>query len=126
MSWSEETGLLSVFASDRRAPPHPFRSMPLLHIALQEGFNGDDVVLEVGGREVFRQSGVKTRTQIGLAASHELQVPNGATEVRISLPKRSLNATVSVDVTEDIYLGFSVSPEGKLQHVVSKEPFGYV
>jgi hypothetical protein len=35
--------------------------MALLHIALQEGFTGDDVVVRVQGEEVFRKEDVTTR-----------------------------------------------------------------
>jgi hypothetical protein len=35
--------------------------MSLLHIALQEGFNDDTVVIRVNGSEVFHKAGVKTR-----------------------------------------------------------------
>ncbi|MGH7945829.1 MAG: hypothetical protein ACREH8_19205 [Opitutaceae bacterium] len=100
--------------------------MPLLHTALQEGFSGEEVVVRVGGREVLHQSGVKTRTQIGLAATHEVQVPPGPVSIQISLPGRTLDLTVPLQVTKDTYLGVSVSPEGKIRHTVTHEPFGYV
>lgn len=100
--------------------------MPLLHTALQEGFSGDEVVLRVDGREVFHQSGVKTRTQIGLATTHEMQVPPGPVAVNLSIPNRNLELTLPLQLTHDTYLGVSVSPAGKLQHTVTHEPFGYV
>ena len=100
--------------------------MPLLHTAFQEGFSGDEVVLRVGGREVFRRSGVKTRTQIGLAATHELQVPAGPVSVEVSLPGRRLDLTVPLQIAQDTYLSISISPEGTIRHAVSHEPFGYV
>lgn len=100
--------------------------MPLLHTALQEGFAGDEVVLRIGGREVFHEPRVTTRTQIGLAATNEAQVPAGPVTVEVSLPGRKLNFTVPLQVTQDIYLGVSVTPEGKIRHVVAHEPFGYV
>lgn len=100
--------------------------MPLFHTALQEGFAGDEVVLRIGGREVFHQPNVKTRTQIGLAASHESQVPAGPLSVEVSLPRRNLQLTLPLQIAKDTFLGVSVSPDGKLQHVVAHEPFGYV
>lgn len=100
--------------------------MPLLHIALQEGFTGDEVVLRIDGREVFRKPDVKTRTQIGRAATHEEQVSNGPLSVDVSLPRRKLQLAISLQIARDTYLGVSISPEGKLQHVVAHEPFGYV
>jgi hypothetical protein len=100
--------------------------MPLLHTALQDGFVDDEVVLRVGGREVFRQAHVKTRMQIGLAASHETRVPSGPVSVEVSLPQRKLDVTLPLQITQDTYLGVSVSPEGEIRHVVAHEPFGYV
>ena len=35
--------------------------MPQLRVALLEGFTGETVIIRVNGREVFRESGVKTR-----------------------------------------------------------------
>ncbi len=46
--------------------------MVLLHIAFQEGFTDDTVVVRVNGREVFRKGSVKTRLQIGYADSFEV------------------------------------------------------
>jgi hypothetical protein len=100
--------------------------MPLLHTALQEGFSGDEVVLRLDGREVFHRSGVKTRTQLGLAATHEASVPSGAVSVEVSLPARNLHLRLPLQITEDTYLGVSITPEGEIQHVVTHEPFGYV
>ena len=100
--------------------------MPLLHTALQEGFSGDEVVIRLGSREVFHQTGVTTRTQIGLATTHEMQVPAGPVSVDILLPARRLNLSLPLQVAQDTYVGISVSPAGQLEHVVSHEPFGYV
>jgi hypothetical protein len=100
--------------------------MPSLHIALQEGFSNDDVALRVAGREVFRQSKVNTRTQIGLAARHDANVPIGPLSVEISIPTRQLDLAVPLQIRQDTYLGISVTPEGQIRHIVSHEPFGYL
>lgn len=100
--------------------------MPLLHIALQEGFSADDVVVRFGGREVFHPTGVTTRTQIGLAATHEEQVPAGTVSVEVLLPARQAKLSQTLQVTQDTYLGVSVTPAGQIEHVVRHEPFGYV
>lgn len=98
----------------------------MLHTALQEGFSGDEVVVRIDGREVFHRSGVKTRTQIGRAATHEENVPAGAVAVEISLPARKLGLRLPLQLTQDTYLGVSLTPEGQIAHVLSHEPFGYV
>ncbi len=101
-------------------------AMPLLHTALQEGFAGDAVVLRVNGREVFHREGVQTRRQIGLAATHEEQLPAGPITIEVSLPERQLTEILPLSLSHDTYLGVSVNPQGKLTHVISREPFGYV
>jgi len=100
--------------------------MPTLHTALQEGFTGDEVILRIDGREVFHKSGVKTRLQIGLAATHEALVTPGAVTVELEFPARRLAQSVPLQVAEDTYLALSVEPNGTLRHKVSREPFGYV
>jgi len=100
--------------------------MPTLHTALQEGFADDEVILRIDGREVFHKTGVKTRLQIGLAATHEEPVNSGPVSVEVELPARKLTRTLPMVVTEDLFLGVSLEPVGTLRHVVSREPFGYV
>lgn len=100
--------------------------MPRLHTAFQDGFDDDRVILRVAGSTVFDQSHLKTRTQIGLAATHEAEIPLGPVVVDLSLPGRHLSTTVPLNVTHDTYLGFSVTPSGQLEHVVAHEPFGYL
>jgi len=60
--------------------------MKLLHIAFQEGFADDTVVIRVNGKEVFRKASVKTRTQIGYAGSFEVNVQEGSVNVEVTLP----------------------------------------
>lgn len=100
--------------------------MPVLHTALQDGFNGDEVIMRVAGREVFRQPAVRTRTQIGLAATQDIAVDSGSVAIEVALPQRHIAQNLSLQVTKDTYLGLSVLPDGSLRHVVSDEPFGYV
>ncbi|HEX6745736.1 MAG TPA: hypothetical protein VF092_00375 [Longimicrobium sp.] len=62
--------------------------MPTLKIDLREGFDGDTVLVRVGGREVYRRSGVRTNYSIGLADRVETEVGPGPVEVRVELPER--------------------------------------
>lgn len=100
--------------------------MPLLHTALQDGFDDDEVVLRVAGRDVFHQPHVRTRNQIGLAATHEVSLGVGPVSVEIVLPRRKLELKVPLQITQDTYLGVSLTPQGEFRHVVTYEPFGYV
>ena len=99
--------------------------MPQLHIALLDGFTGDTVVIRVNGREVFRESGVKTRMQISRAATFDVDVPAGAATVEVEVPERAAAARIEVPVAEAAHLGISLSREGKVEHSVQDEPFRY-
>jgi hypothetical protein len=100
--------------------------MALLHIALQDGFMDDTVVISVNGKEVFRMAGVKTRFQIGYADSFELKGQEGSVNVEIALPLRRLSESILLQVSTPVYLGVSVTPEGGLSYRISHEPFGYL
>ena len=100
--------------------------MRLLKIDFQEGFVDDTVVVAVNGREVGRQEGLRTRTQIGYAGSMELEVEPGPTTVGLRVPGKDLAADVPVDAAGDVYLGVSLSPERGIECRVSQRPFGYL
>ena len=95
-----------------------------LRIALQDGFDGDTVVVKVNGKEVFKQQHIKTKRQIGKAASFEVEVEGGSAKVEVSLPLKNLSEIISVKVSGEAYLGISVV-EDKIEHRVSSEPFRY-
>ncbi len=98
--------------------------MKALRIALQDGFEGDQVVVKVNGKEVFKQENVKTKRQIGKAASFEVEVEEGTANVEVSLPLKNLSETIAFKVSGEAYLGVSIA-EGKIGHKVSSEPFRY-
>jgi hypothetical protein len=68
-----------------------------IHLALQDGFDGDDVVLRVDGSEVYRGEDVTTRTQISHAADMHLDVPDRPFELDVDIPTRSVRETVQID-----------------------------
>lgn len=98
--------------------------MPTIRIALQDGFEGDTVVIKVNGKEVFNQESVKTKRQIGKAAAFEFEVDEGPTSVEVSLPLRNLSETIALKVSGEVYLGISVI-ENRIEHRVSSDPFRY-
>jgi hypothetical protein len=98
--------------------------MPLLHVALQEGFSGEPVVVSVNDRELFRKDDVRTRTQIGRADSFELTLPAGDT--RIAVTARGTTTPIPVSLSGDQYVGVSLTPQGTIVHKLSTEPFGYL
>jgi hypothetical protein len=98
--------------------------MPLLHIALQEGFESDPVSISVDGQEIFKKDAVRTRTQIGLADSVEVTRPAGG--VTIEIRARGTTAKLTPTLTENLYVGVSMAPDGRITHRTSSQPFGYM
>lgn len=99
--------------------------MTNLCVALLDGFEGDAVVVKVNGREVFKQDSVKTKHQIGKAASFEVDVKDGPAQVEVSLPLKDLAKTIDLKVSGDVFLGVSLTENNKIKHSVSSEPFRY-
>ena len=98
--------------------------MTTIRIALQDGFEDDSVVIKVNDKEVFKNESVKTKRQIGKAASFDLEVNEGATNVEISLPLKKLSETIDLKVSGEVYLGISLV-EDRIEHRISSEPFRY-
>ncbi len=98
--------------------------MPVLHLALEEGFEDDDVTIAVDGEEVVRAGAVRTRMQTGLASASDAKVAGGRHTVTVQA--RGASASIDVDVEDELYLGVSLSRSGDaIEHRVSREPFGY-
>ena len=68
-----------------------------IHVALQDGFDGDDVVLRVAGSEAYRGENVTTRTQISLAADMQLEVPDHPFTLEVDVPTRGVRDSVQID-----------------------------
>jgi hypothetical protein len=104
----------------------PRVTMLSIHIALQEGFSGDAVVIRVNGEEVFRESNVTTRLQIGLACSRKFDVEESRANVDVSVPTRNTSASITLEGSRPVYLGVSVGPQGEVLLQPSDQPFGYL
>lgn len=99
--------------------------MANLHIALQEGFDNEAVVIRVNGKDVFNKQDVRTRLQIGLADSFEVEVEDGPATVEILLPEKNLTKEIQTLVPQEPHLGVSLVA-GEIKHRASETPFGYV
>ncbi len=99
--------------------------MALLHIAFQEGFTDDAVVVRVNGKEAFRKANVTTRTQIGYADSFELDVEEGTADIEVLLPSRNLLESITLSVATAVYLAVSID-KSRIDYHISYEPFGYL
>jgi hypothetical protein len=101
-------------------------AMVEIPVDLQDGFKDDTVVISVEGRELLRDEAVSTRFQIGRAKSVKLQVPEGRSELTVEVPTRNLRGTATVDTTKPVFVGISLTTQGKLQIRVQEQPFGYL
>ena len=100
--------------------------MTLLHIALQEGFVDDDVVIKVNRTKVYQKNMVKTRFQIGLADYVDLDISKKKATITVSLPSKDLSNSIQVDLSSPVYLGVSITMEHQVDFKVSSTPYGYV
>jgi hypothetical protein len=102
------------------------RAMVEIPIDLQDGFKDDTVVILLDGREAFRDEAVSTRFQIGRAKSVKLQAPEGRTELTVEVPTRNARASATIDTAKPVFVGISLTTQGKLQVRVQEQPFGYL
>lgn len=105
--------------------------MPPLHVALQEGFHGEKVVVLLDGKEVQRYESLQTRMQISKAASFEISAQTGAHNLQIQLHDPSTGTLknskdFSINLTDrTLYYGISIMQDGEIRSRSSDAPFGY-
>ncbi|MFE0186774.1 hypothetical protein [Streptomyces sp. NPDC059008] len=94
--------------------------MNVLKIALEEGFSGQHVVVSVDGTVVLDETDVRTRLQIGLARSVEVQVPDGGHSVEVRVEgEPPLRTEVDAPVTQSVRI--SLTAEGSPVAVASRD-----
>ena len=97
-----------------------------LHVALQNGFTGDEVVLRLNGREVFRKEGVRTKTQVGLGDLFRVDVPRGPVVLETRLPARRLSDVLEFVLSKPLHIGVNVDPDDGFRYVIQYVPFRYM
>ena len=97
----------------------------VLHVALQDGFDDDTVVVRVNDEEVFRQEGLSTDYRISLAEDFEVPRAEGPLRLEVELPDRDLAGALDIDAEGTVYVAVSVE-EGALTFRLSDAPFGYM
>lgn len=100
--------------------------MATLQVHLQEGFEGEPVVLRLGGRIVADRPSVSTRPQLGLAEIVRLDVPPGHHVLEVALPARHRSEEIPFDLDRELHLALSLERDGTLRHRSSESTFGYV
>jgi hypothetical protein len=97
----------------------------MLRVDLQDGFDGDEVIVKVDGQVAYHEQDVSTLTVIGRAATFTVDEAAPDVDVEVELPERQLRDSFRVDVTATPHLGVSVIG-GQLTHRLSTEAFGYM
>ena len=96
-----------------------------LRIALEEGFEGEAVVVDVNGSTVLERDDVRTRMQVGFAERLEVPVEEGDAVVEVRLPQRRAAGRLTCHVADRLHVGVSLR-RGEVVFRTSEQPFGYV
>jgi hypothetical protein len=96
-----------------------------LSIDLQDGFKDDSVIIRINDEVVFDQHKVTTKMLTGLAGSINSDVQPGPVRININVETKRITGTISLVISEDTFLGISII-NGKIVHLVSGTPFGYL
>jgi uncharacterized protein (DUF1501 family) len=96
----------------------------LINVALQDGFDGDTVVIRVDGAEAYRGEAITTRTQISLAAETQLDVPDGTFQLEVEVSTRGLEQRFEIDPQAQPNVSLSV--RGDELFAAFPERLGYV
>lgn len=99
--------------------------MATLHVHLQDGFEGEPVVVQVDGRVVFDEPAVRSLTQVGLARMFDVEVPDDAGTLAIALPARHRDAVIPIDPADAPHLAISVGADGDIVHTARADPWFY-
>jgi hypothetical protein len=82
--------------------------MGKLEVHLQDGFAGDEVTAELGGRPVYHGQHVKTHPLLGLAAQFDCERGEGSSALKVSVLNRGLSETIVLPADAPGYLGVSI------------------
>ncbi len=99
--------------------------MVLLKLDLQDGFEGDLVIVKVNSSEVFRKENVKTRLTVGYALSFEVDIPAGNINIEVSLPQKGIHGEISIEASGQVFMGISVQ-DNKIIFKRSESFFTYL
>lgn len=100
--------------------------MTLLHIALQEGFVKDSVILSINGEKVFEKSHIQSQWPIGYAGEVELHIAEGPTTIEVIILSRTESKSISLNIWKTTYLGLSLTARDLITYKVSHSPFEYL
>ncbi|MCA4133960.1 hypothetical protein [Arthrobacter sp. M4] len=70
--------------------------MQELLVILQDGFESDEVVVTVNGKEAARDKDVSTRLLLGMATEMTVELPAKGATIAVEVPSRKLEASVKL------------------------------
>jgi hypothetical protein len=111
--------------ADSLAPAQSLETHAMLHVALQEGFDNDNVVIRLNDEPIYESAGVTTDLRIGRADAVDVPLMEGRLRLSVSLPDRNMSGSVVVQGTDAVYVGVSVEGD-TVEFTVSDQPFGYL
>ena len=97
----------------------------MLHVALQEGFDNDNVLMRLNDEPIYESAGVTTDLRVGRADALEVPLKEGRLRLSVSLPDRDLTGSVVIRSTNTVHVGVSVEGDA-VEFTVSDQPFGYL
>ena len=97
----------------------------MLHVALQEGFDNDNVLMRLNDQPVYESAGVTTDLRIGRADAVEVPLGEGRLRLSVTLPDRGISGAVVIQSTNTVFVGVSVEGDA-VEFTVSDQPFGYL
>ena|SRR5208337_709169 len=99
--------------------------MVRLSIHLQEGFAGDEVIIEEGKHRIYHKRGVTTHPMLGLADQLEQEFGDYPITLNVSVPDKGLSRTIELKPGSPSNLALSIQG-GKLTYHLSETEFGYM
>jgi hypothetical protein len=95
-----------------------------LTIVLEDGFDGDHVVVRTDGLVARDLPDVRTRTQISRAEEFTVEAPGGRVTIDVDVPDRATSSRVTVHTADAARVAFSIGSDGVLRHRVDREAWG--
>ena len=96
-----------------------------LHIALQDGFQGQHVRISVNGQSVFDRPGVTTDLRISRADAVDVSAPAQRVRIEATVDPGGVSGATEVDVVATPHVAIDFVG-GSLRFKVSAEPFAYM
>ena len=98
--------------------------MPRINIILLDGFDDDEVAINVDGREIYHNTSVSTDMLLGFADSIVIDVSGSSSNIEISIPSQQLMNSTGVNAVQDVFIAFSIV-NGAIDMLISEEPLGF-